>query len=146
MTSGVVTFDYAAWAARFPEFSSTVTEPAAQGCFELACALLNNTATSPVQNLNLRRQLLWLLVAHIAQLFYGSSLQAKSALVGRIDKAAEGSVNVSAVMPMGLGNAAYYQQTQYGLLYWTTTAPYRAFQYRPGPYTPVVPVAPLWAW
>lgn len=146
MTAGVVTFDYAAWLARFPEFTGTVDEPAGQACFDQACIMLNNTASSPVQDLNLRRQLLWLVTAHIAQLFYGSSVQARSPLVGRIDKATEGSVNVSAVMPLWFGDGAWYNQTQYGAAYWAATAPYRMFQYRPGPYVPVVPIVPLWNW
>lgn len=146
MASGVVSFDYTAWLARFPQFTTTTDQSTGNACFEQACIMLNNTATSPVQDLNLRRQFLWLITAHIAQLMFGSSIQPVNPVVGRIASAAEGSVNFSAVMPLMFGNGAWYSQTQYGLMYWTATSPYRAFQYVAGPVRPIVPVTPGWNW
>lgn len=128
-----VSFDYAAWALRYPEFGATVDATAAGFCFDEACLYLNNTDSSPVADLNARRLYLWMLTAHIAQLQYGSSLVPKSGLVGRIEQAAEGSVNVTVRYPDLNALAAWYAQTQYGASYWAATAGFRVFRYRPGP-------------
>lgn len=131
--AAVVTFDYAAWALRYPEFDATVDAAAAGYCFDEATLYLNNTPASPVWDLNVRRQYLWMITAHIAQLQYGSSLVPKSGLVGRIEQATEGSVNVTIRYPDQSGQAAWFAQTQYGASFWAATASFRTFRYRPGP-------------
>lgn len=128
-----VTFDYDAWKLRYPEFDATVDATAAGYCFDEACLYLNNTASSPVWDLNVRRQYLWMITAHIAQLQYGSSLVPKSGLVGRIEQAAEGSVNVTVRYPELSALAAWFAQTQYGASYWAASTGFRVFRYRPGP-------------
>ena len=128
-----VTFDYAAWKARYPEFDATVTTTAAGFCFTEATLYLDNTDASPVWDVAVRALYLWMITAHIAQLQYGSSLVPKSGLVGRIEQAAEGSVNVTVRYPDLNALAAWYAQTQYGASYWAATAGFRVFRYRPGP-------------
>lgn len=125
-----VAFDYAAWAARYPEFGATVSQPQAQECFLDACVYLNNTDTSVVQDLAVRARLLNMLTAHVAQLTYGSAIQPKSSLVGRVESATEGSVSVTAKYAEP-GSNAWYLQTQYGASYWQATAPFRTFRYVP---------------
>lgn len=129
----VVSFDYAAWAARYPEFDATVDQAAATECFQDACLYLNNTDLSPVWDPLIRARYLNMITAHIAQLQYGSSLVPQSGLVGRIEQAAEGSVNVTVRYPELIGVAAWFSQTQYGAGYWAASAPFRSFRYRVGP-------------
>lgn len=146
--TGVVTFDYAVWVARYPEFSS-VSQPLAQSYFNEATIYLDNTACSIVQDTARRAVLLNMLTAHIAALNRkGTDGQLASPLVGRIDSATEGSVSVHADMPGGTANAAWFQQTPYGAAYWQATAQYRTMRYVPGPVTPIPfgwPYAGVWA-
>ena len=124
-----VAFVYSDWAARYPEFGVTVTQPQAADSFLQATLYLDNTDGSVVQDIPTRTMLLYMLTAHIAQLGYGSSIQTVSPLVGRIDSATQGSVTVSVKMPEGIGLAGWLQQTPYGAAFWAATARYRAAQY-----------------
>lgn len=146
MTTGVVIFDPAAFKARYPEFSS-VDGGLLQAYFDEAAALyLDNTDASRVQQVEQRSVLLNLLVAHIAQLNVGSSVQPASPLVGRVNTATEGSVSVGADMGAVPGTAAWFMQTRYGASYWSGTAQFRTMRYIPGasscPYPP--PPGPGW--
>lgn len=133
MSTGVVVFDFAAWAAAYPQFSSTVTTSGqAQGYFDLACLYLDNTACSPVRDVAQRTTLLYLLTAHIAQLMAGINGTPASPLVGRIDQATEGTVTVHSVMAAP-GTDAWYQQTSFGATFWAATASLRTARYVPGP-------------
>ncbi|WP_048996419.1 DUF4054 domain-containing protein [Burkholderia multivorans] len=125
---GTVTFDYAGWLARYPEFSS-VTQATANAYFEEATLYLDNTDASPVTDLPTRSMLLGMLTAHIAALNSGINGQTASPLVGRINSATEGSVSVSTEYQVP-GSAQWYAQTKYGAAYWAATARYRIFQYR----------------
>lgn len=126
-----VTFNYAAWQARYPEFATTVTSDAqAQSYFDEATIWHANDGSGPVGDATRQLSLLNMLTAHIAQLAVGSSRQAVSPLVGRIASASEGSVSVSVDNPTTPGSAEWYQQTQYGNSYWSATAQYRQMQYR----------------
>src|SRR6201999_4036529 len=77
--------------------------------------------------------LLSLLTAHITALKDGSNGQPPPGIVGRVDKATEGSVSVSADMGTMAYGQAYYMQTQWGALYWQATARYRTMRYIPAP-------------
>ena len=132
--SSPVVFDYAYWAGVYPEFASTVNSSQAQQCFNFATLFLDNSACSmvPVTNnagLPVRVMILGMIAAQVAQLLYGSSLQPASPLVGHIDSAAEGTVNVA----VSLGNppfvAAWFTQTKYGFMAWAALAPYRTALY-----------------
>lgn len=114
--SGVVVFDPAEFKTMNPQFEK-LSDEMLTNYFNSACLLLDNTKKSVVQNLEERKQLLYLLTCHIA------TLKARGdALVGNITSAAEGKVNVS-VTP--LINANWYQQTTCGALFWQATAKYR---------------------
>lgn len=136
MAQGVVDFVYPDWAAAFPQLATTVAEPQAGFLFRQACLFLNNTPFSIVQNVDERRDLLWLLVAHQAQLGLnatagnGSSTGAQP--VGRLASATRGSVSVSYDGSGLSANAGWFNQTQYGLLYWQATAQYRQMRLSPG--------------
>lgn len=135
--SGTVVFNYTAWAAAYPQFSTTVTSSGqAQGFFNLACLYLDNGACSPVldatQPGGQRETLLYLLTAHIAQLMVGINGSPATPLVGRIDSATEGTVTVHAEMPAQI-SAAWANQTQFGATFWALTMSLRTARYVPGP-------------
>lgn len=109
----VVTFDYAAWVMRYPEFSGSVQPGLAQAYFDEATGILDNTDSSNVTDTTVRLRLLNMLTAHIAAL---SGCNA-SPLVGRIASASEGSVSVTAEYN-GDNRAAWFNQTKYGAAYW----------------------------
>lgn len=136
MPQGVVDFSYPDWAAAFPQLATTVKEQQADFLFRTACTILNNTPYSIVQNVDERRDLLWLIVAHQAQLGLnaasgsGSSTGAQG--VGRLASATRGSVSVSYDGSGLPTNAGWFTQTQYGLTYWQATAQYRQMRMTPG--------------
>jgi hypothetical protein len=132
MSTGIVTFDPAAFKARYPEFA-TLSNTLLQAYFDEAALLyLDNTEASRVQQVERRGLLLNMLVAHIAQINAGSSTQPASPLVGRITTATEGSVSVSADMGAVPGTAAWFLQTKYGASFWQATAQFRTMRYVPG--------------
>lgn len=132
----VVTFNFSAWQATYPEFSN-VTEPQAQNFFNLATIYCRNDGGGPVNNLAVATTLLNLLVSHFAFLAGLSNAQNQggnpSPLVGRVTNASEGSVSVAVELPNMPAAAAFFSQTSYGLQYWAATAPYRTMRYMPGP-------------
>jgi hypothetical protein len=130
--SAVASFDYSAWIARYPEFS-TVDEPTATAYFTEATIYHANDGSGPVANASQQLLLLNMLTAHLAQIYSGANGQDPSPLVGRINTASEGTVSVGAELPGLPGSAAWYSTTKYGLAYWAATAPYRTMRYRPGP-------------
>lgn len=121
----VVTFDYAGWQGRYPEFAS-VTLATAQAYFNEAAALYcDNSDSSPIQDATKRGLMLNQLVSHLAALN-------NTQLVGRVTAATEGSVSVSVDPGITTGSAAWYQQTKYGAAFWQASKPYRMFRYQPG--------------
>lgn len=132
MTTGIVTFDVAAFRVRYPEFAS-VSDALLQAYFdEAAMTYLDNTEASRVQQVEQRAVLFNMLVAHTAALNAGVNGQAASPLVGRINTATEGSVTVGVAMDGVPGIAAWFMQTKYGAAYWQATASFRTMQYVPG--------------
>lgn len=127
----IATFNYQAWKARYPEFG-TVSQDLATAYFAEATLYLRNDGTGPVQDAGQQLVLLNMLTAHIAATNRlnpdGSSA---SGLVGPITSATEGSVSVSSGLAVGSTIEAWYAQSQYGLTFWTATAPYRGFRYVP---------------
>lgn len=132
---GVVVFVPSDFRTAFPAFTA-VSDIALQMSFTLATTLMNNSCGSRVQDANLRETLLNLLTAHITQLKDGANGDGPAGIVGRIDKATEGSVSVSATMDTaGVYGKDYYDQTQWGALYWAATSKYRRMVYIPAPPT-----------
>ena len=137
----VVTFVFADWQAIYPQFAVTVpAAPQAQNYFNQAtlyvantdCAIVpyDPTCTPPVTT---RLDILYLLTAHVAQLFAGSTLGPATSLVGRISQGTQGSVSVAAEMDGVPGSAAWFLQTPFGAAAWQAMAPFRTAQYRPSP-------------
>ncbi|HEY0120645.1 MAG TPA: DUF4054 domain-containing protein [Rhizobium sp.] len=126
----VVTFDYAAWAALFPQFSNLSEAQVTGPVLVLAEQYSRNDGGGPVCNAAVQTQLLNLMVAHIAQLLYGSATQPVSALVGRVSSATEGSVSVGTEFPTTPQNA-WYLQTPFGAAWWQLSLPYRLGRYFP---------------
>jgi len=122
----VVAFDYDAWTARYPEFTS-VTEPVAELYFAEACVYHANDGSGPVNNSLVQTALLGMLTAHIAARYQN---QKANNPVGRISSATEGSVTVNLEYNIPAGTAQWYNTTQYGSDYWNATQVYRSFRYR----------------
>lgn len=134
ITRGVVTFDPAAFKEAYPAFA-TVADEALEINFMAAEMLVNNTCCSRVQDANKRERLLNLLVAHITQLLNGINGQPPAGIVGVVTSATEGSVSVDTTLGPMPFTAVYFAQTQFGLLFWQLTAPFRQFVYVPAPIT-----------
>lgn len=126
--SSIVAFSYSLWIARYPEFTTTVSQDLAGAYFLEAQLVLANDATSPVSNLANRAVLLNMLVAHIAQL----NSPSQGGLVGRISNASEGSVTVATDFTSP-DTAAWLNQTRYGAQFYAATASLRTMHYIPGP-------------
>ena len=130
---GVVTFDYAAWAAAYPDLASSVPEATAQARFDMATLYLDNSAYSPVPDLNKRRALLWLLVCHLCLTMNSPSQGGRGAgAVGRVASATRGSVSTSFDVGATSNDASWFAQTQYGLSFWQATAYLRQMRIIPG--------------
>jgi hypothetical protein len=95
--------------------------------------LLDNSATSPVQDVGQRTAILNLITAHICALRQSLGGQPSSPLVGRISEATEGSVSVKAEMNVAPGSAQFWAQSKYGLQAWQMLLPFRSARYYPGP-------------
>lgn len=133
----VVAFDYASWAALFPQFGVTtpsftaLTQEQVVGVIlPLAEQYCRNDGGGRVCNAGVQAQLLNLMVAHVAQLLFGSSTQPMSPLVGRISNAIEGSVSVGTDFPTTPSNA-WFVQTPYGAAFWQLSLPFRLGKYVP---------------
>jgi len=127
-----IAFQYAPWSRLFPEFGA-ITEAQVTGVvLPLAEQYCRNDGGGPVTTAATQTNLLNLMVAHICQLLYGSTTQPTSPLVGRINSATEGSVSVGTDFPT-TPEAAWYNQTRYGSMFWVATAPMRTMRYIPGP-------------
>ncbi|HWE98829.1 MAG TPA: DUF4054 domain-containing protein [Caulobacteraceae bacterium] len=126
----VATFNFTAWQARYPEFTS-VSELAADDYFAEACVYHDNTGAGPVVDGATQLRLLNMLTAHIAAIYSGVGTLGPSGVVGRIAAATQGSVNVTAEFDATKG-AQWYLQTPYGASYWGATAIYRTARYLPG--------------
>lgn len=144
----IATPDYAAWLLIFPNFSN-VTSDQYSACWDLATQFCRNDGTGPVSKPTVQQRLLNLLAAHWAFLLYGDANSGgASQLVGRINSAAEGSVNVGTENNYPPGTVQWFQQTKYGSAFWAASAPYRTMHYRSfvtdaaiaGVYNPTFPV------
>jgi hypothetical protein len=126
----VVQFDYATWAQIFPTFSNLTQQQIEGPVLTIAQQYCRNDGGGPVCDPGLQTQLLNLMVAHVAQLLFGSTTNPVSPIVGRISDATEGSVSVSSEFPVNAGNA-WFVQTQWGAMYWQLILPYRLGRYIP---------------
>lgn len=127
----VVIFDPTAFKEAYPQFAA-VSDAVLENYFNLATLYLSNKDCSIVQDVGRRTTLLWLLTAHIAFLSGALNPDGTPGMVGRISSATEGSVSVSAEMP-GNPNAAWFNQTAWGAMFWQSTLSLRSFRYRARP-------------
>lgn len=132
----IVAFNYAAWLASYPEFTSPggsipVTEAQANNYFALATSMHANDGSGPVTTAGLQSAYLNALTAHFAALLAAPNGGTPSSLVGRISSATEGSVSVTTELSVPPSmSLAFFSQTKYGFIYWQMTAGYRTMQYR----------------
>jgi hypothetical protein len=131
---GVVEFDPTDFKAAFPEFA-TIADEVLVANFGFATLQLDPGCNSAVCDAVTRESLLNLLVAHITALRNGMNGQPAPGMVGRIGYAIEGSVAATADMGPQVYGQAYYNQTQFGAMYWTSTARFRQAQYVSSPPT-----------
>ena len=129
----IVSFDVDTFREIFPEFSN-VTDTVLTFMFNEAVIYLDNTNYSKVTDVTLREQLLFMLVAHLAYLRFGtSSGQGGTGLVGRVSSATEGSVSVGTTLDAVSSSASWFAQSPYGLMFWQATAGWRqGSAYYPG--------------
>jgi hypothetical protein len=131
-----VAFSYNAWLARYPEFGGRVDSTTAQDLFNQVCeTYIDNTDSARITDETRRRSLIWMLVAHLAELSaIGPNGERTSArMVGQMTGVSEGSVSIS-MGAMSTDTAGWwYQQTRYGAQYWNATARERLGRYTPGP-------------
>lgn len=128
LTPGIVAFDPTAFIAAFPSFT-TVPAQALTANFNLATLYLNNSYCSVVQDEPTRAQLLNLATAHITALLNGVNGQPPGGTVGRISGATQGSVSVQMEFKTDSEAASFWQQTQWGAMFWAATAVYRTMRY-----------------
>ncbi len=130
--SVVVTFDFSAWKSIFPEFGNVTQAQAMQYFAEATIIQSNNGSwTNPISDPVIQLALLNILTAHIAYLRVGTTDNPAGQLVGRINSASEGSVNVGAEMDLPPGSPQWFAQTKYGAQWWQMTAQYRTMRYIP---------------
>jgi hypothetical protein len=137
----VVTFNPANFQAEFPEFANVPTARLNMLATLATQTVFDNTGAGPVNDPNYALQLLNLLVAHLLTLFgpsvtaagtLGGNSQSPGQPLGRLESASQGSVSASygynvPTSPSG----PWFQQTQYGAMYWMATAQFRSFVYVP---------------
>lgn len=140
----VAVFDYALWAARYPELAISVDASLAGAYFLEAGLYLDNSDCSPVVDVGTRLALLNMIVAHIARLNATIGGQAPSGLVGRISSATQGSVSVSVDGGPMSDAGAWFQQTTYGAAFWRASAAYRTMHYVPGAQPDMEPFYSPW--
>lgn len=126
--SGVVVFDPAEFRLLYP--SITATDEQLEMYFAMAETFLDNTECSIVKDLDARKRLLYLLVAHIGLL--NTMAEGGNPVVGRISNATEGTVSVGLDYGTMGNNERWYLQTPWGAMYWQLTKKYRSMVYRLG--------------
>ena len=148
-TTPPVTFSFETWVAMFPEFSLLTPEQGAAYFMRATGSFVGNQASNPANADGRLPYLCYLGTSHVAWLSCPKDGNGKpvavgappSQLVGRINSAAEGSVNVGLDFELGQDTGAlqaYLSQTPYGLEYLTAIATYRTARYLARP-TVVLP-------
>lgn len=124
----VVVFDLAEFRELYPKI--VAADDQLSMFFVMAESYLDNTDCSMVRNIEERKILLYLLVAHMAML--NQQTESGNAAVGRVSSATEGSVSVSLDYGAMGDRERWYLQTPYGATYWQMTKKYRSALYRLG--------------
>jgi hypothetical protein len=132
----IVNFDYDTWSVLYPQLASQVPEVQADAFFAMAQLWLRNDGCCRICNPQVKIQLYYLLVAHLATL--NLQQQRANGAPGRVANATMGSVSIGLDYPM-LPASAWYNQTGPGAAYWDATKPWRRMYYIPGPVRAVDP-------
>lgn len=122
MAEQIVTFDYAEFIEVYSDFSK-MPEAQLQNYFDIATGILSNRIGVVVCDKNKLKRMLYLLTAHIAFLFSRGA-----GTIGAMSSATEGSVSVGFAVPQNLNNA-WFNQSQYGQLFWQLAKPYITGRY-----------------
>jgi Protein of unknown function (DUF4054) len=130
----IAVFVYSDFTTQYPAFATNPPQVTLQAYFDIAGELyLRNDGTGRVRTVAAQTALMYMLVAHMAQLAFGADGVSPSGLVGRIASATQGSVNVSTDYP-STPNNAWFLQTPAGASFWQATSAFRSVaSYRPGP-------------
>lgn len=126
----VAVFNYAVWAARYPEFSC-LDQATADALFAEAGLYCDNTDCGVIPcdpvTYQPRLMLLGMVTAHLASLMQAAA-KGNAGVVGRLSAATQGSVSVSMQYDASKADQ-WFAQTQYGATYWQATAQYRTMTY-----------------
>lgn len=133
----VVVFNPAQFKLAFPEFAS-VPDARLTALFNMVgYTILDNSDASIVVDPLVRAPLLDLLVAHMLVL-YGTGVTTDpgggggTGVVGRVASATEGTVSTSLEYRAATSaTESWFNQTQYGAMYWAMTMQWRTFRYVP---------------
>lgn len=127
----IVTFNFDQFALEYPEFAG-VNPVRAQSMFNMAqLSLLDNYGGICIAE-NQLAELFNMLVAHLLTLFGKSAPSgANNTPPGRLSSATEGTVsaNYELNLPAGSAIAPWYNSTQYGAMFWVSTARFRSARY-----------------
>ncbi len=128
---GVVTLDVAEWKLKYPQYNA-LTDSQVEDLFFAATTYLENTPQSVITDEDKRKYFLYLLMAHIAYLFYADANGngGVTGMVGRLSSASEGSVSVGSTISNAPFNAEFFLQSPYGFTFWQATKIYRMGFYR----------------
>lgn len=118
----IVEFDAEEFLAIYDEFSG-IASAKLQNFFNLATGILSPIVGNPVCGYDFLKSLLYLLTAHIAELYKKGFSQG-----GVLASASEGSVSASFSIPSN-PNAQWFWKTGYGELYWEQTKRFRSGRY-----------------
>lgn len=109
----VVVFDVDEFRAIYPHFTD-ITDTQLEHYFEDATLYLDNSDSSRVQDLTLRKSMLYKIVCHLATL-----AQRGGGVTGALTSASEGSVSASySPLTGGSESAAWWNQTACGAAFW----------------------------
>jgi hypothetical protein len=135
-----VPFVFDVWASAYPMFSNIDQNTIQAVVLPLAQSYHRNDGGGPINDPVIQTQALWLAVAHVAQLMFGSTTQEASPLVGRVSNATEGSISVTAEYNDKNPAGAWWEQTTYGAAYWQLIKSYAMGFYHPK----VTPLGRAW--
>lgn len=130
----VVAFVPADFKLAFPEFAD-VPDARLTALFNMAGAtIIDNSDASVIVDPAVRAPLMDLLVAHMLTLYgttvVGSASGGPNGAVGRVSSATEGSVSTSMeYRAASSATESWFNQTQYGAMYWAMTSQWRSFRY-----------------
>lgn len=119
----IIAFNYDEFILAYTEFN-TLSEPVLQNYFDVATGILSPVVGEVVCDANKLKNMLYLLTAHIGFLFNRGA-----GTVGALSSATEGSVSASFSQILQNINASWFNQTQYGALFWQLARPYMLGRY-----------------